>query len=68
MKLTRYDLDGTKHVYEGEPVDIHPYDFGALLEDTVAPEIVTLPVQILVVNGTLYNQTVEIPAVTTRYA
>jgi hypothetical protein len=67
MKLTYYDrITEEKTVFEGDPIDIHPYDMAELLESH--SELFTLPVQIVVVDGKLYNQTVEIPAVTTRYA
>lgn len=68
MKITRYDSSGMKHNYEGEPIDIHPYDMCELLSGTRVGEVSILPAQIIVVDGKLYNQTTEIPAKTTRFA
>lgn len=67
MKVTHYDRDTEKKtIFEGEPIDIHPYDMAELLE--TGKELLVLDRQIVVLDGKLYNQTVEVPQVTTRYA
>lgn len=66
MILTHYDSNGKKTVYESDVTDIHPLDLGAMLSEPGEPrEVLAFDRQLVIVNGKIYNQTVEIPAKTT---